>query len=176
MKKAILFIAFCFLIYDTTSHNKPINKITVERDLFNEAVELIIQKEGWHDDSHYPYIGYGHRITKKDSFRYPISKKFARKLVESDLKAKCSVFRSFGKDSLLLGVLAYNVGETSVNSSSIIKKLDRNNRNIKKEYLSFCYIGNRKVKSILERRKTEYELLFNKTKTVTLNGKYKNWR
>ena len=90
--------------------HKTENKISK----FDMAVELIKQKEGWHDRRHKYYVGYGHRLLKSDTFNHDISEEFADSLLRKDLLQKCSVFRKYGKDSLILGVLAYNVGEYNI--------------------------------------------------------------
>ncbi len=76
------------------------------------------------------------------------------------------MFRQFGKDSLLLVTLAYNVGpyrllgSKKIPKSTLVKKLEVGDRNIYKEYVSFrCYKG-KVVPSIERRRKVEYLLLF----------------
>lgn len=35
-------------------------------ELFDKAVELIKEFEGWHPEKHYPYIGYGHNYPNLD--------------------------------------------------------------------------------------------------------------
>lgn len=76
------------------------------------------------------------------------------------------MFRQFGKDSLLLVTLAYNVGpyrllgSKKIPKSTLVKKLEVGDRNIYKEYVSFrCYKG-KVVPNIERRRKVEYLLLF----------------
>ncbi len=140
-----------------------------ENDLFNDAVEFIINHEGWHGKDHHPFVGYGHKLTKEDRFNHNISHSFARELVIKDLKQKCSVFKEFGKDSLLLGILAYNVGEGNVRRSEMIKKIRSGNRSIYENYVSFCKVNGKIVPSIRNRRIKEYNQFFNKTK-ITRNG------
>lgn len=76
------------------------------------------------------------------------------------------MFRQFGKDSLLLVTLAYNVGpyrllgSKKIPKNTLVKKLEAGDRNIYKEYVSLrCYKG-KVVPSIERRRKVEYLLLF----------------
>lgn len=144
-----------------------------EADLFDEAVELIKNHEGWHSAKHYPYVGYGHRLTGEDSFNHNISKKQADSILRSDLRKKCAVFREFGKDSLILGVLAYNVGEYSIlgigkkPKSRLLRKLESGNRNVYSEYISFRMYKGKVIKSIENRRIAEFKTLFDKTKLKT---------
>lgn len=128
-------------------------------DLFDDAMQLIKEYEGWHHARDQPYVGYGHRLLPTDTFDSNISESFADSLLRSDLKKKCAVFRRFGADSLLLGVLAFNVGENRVLSSKLIRKLEAGDRDIKEEYLSFRMYKGKVVRSLERRRKEEYELL-----------------
>lgn len=74
--------------------------------------------------------------------------------MRKDLHENMAVFKKYGADSLLLGVLAYNVGRGRVQRSSLLKKLDKGDRNIRDVYLSFNrYKG--KVHNGLKRRRTE---------------------
>lgn len=128
-------------------------------DLFDDAMQLIKEYEGWHHARDQPYVGYGHRLLPTDTFDSNISESFADSLLRSDLKKKCAVFRRFGADSLLLGVLAFNVGENRVLRSKLIRILEAGDRDIKEEYLSFRMYKGKVVRSLERRRKEEYELL-----------------
>ena len=77
---------------------------------FERAVCCIKFFEGLHQAKDYPYIGYGHRIQPGAHFRLPLTRKQADALLRRDLRKLCKMFRSYGKDSLLLATLAYNVG------------------------------------------------------------------
>lgn len=167
-----LFIAsyFFFLLNTKESTGPPQEpQIIIKTDMFEEAVKLIKRYEGWHGN-HYPYVGYGHRVITGETFGTNISEEFADSLLRNDLKQKCAVFRRFGKDSLLLGVLAYNVGEYTLlgykgkAKSSLVRKLESGNRNIKQEYLSYRYYQSKVLPSLEKRRRAEFYLLFNKTK------------
>lgn len=131
-----------------------------EPDLFEDAVRLIKKYEGWHYARDHPYVGYGHRLLPTDAFGSDISESFADSLLRDDLKKKCAVFRHFGSDSLLLGVLSFNVGENRVLRSRLVKKLEADDRNIREEYLSFRMYKGKVVRSLERRRKNEYDLLF----------------
>lgn len=137
-----------------------------ETKLFDKAVACIKKYEGWHDSSHYPYVGYGHRLLKEDKFNHIISEALADSLLRKDLLQKCAQFRKFGKDSLLLGVLAYNTGEYKLlghgkqPKSGLIRKLEQGNRKIYHEYVSYCRHRGRVIPSLRKRREEEYRLLF----------------
>lgn len=128
--------------------------------LFDRAVILIKEFEGWHSKRHYPYVGYGHRILHGENFDYSISEACADSLLRGDLLAKCSFFSGYGRDSLLLGVLAYHVGENRVLKSKLIGLLDMGDRNIYREYVSFCRYKGVVIASLKRRREAEFKLLF----------------
>ena len=78
------------------------------------------------------------------------------------------MFRKFRKDSLLLATLAYNVGPYrllgygKIPKSKLIRKLEAGDRDIYKEYISYCHYKGRKIRSIERRRKMDFLLLFMK--------------
>jgi len=133
---------------------------------FEIAVALIKKYEGWHGAKHHPYVGYGHKVLQGERYTHRMSRKQADALLRSDLRKLCATFRSFGKDSLILATLAYNVGSGRLlgygkhKQSRLIRKLKAGNRNIYKEYISFRCWNGRKIPSIERRRKMEYLLLF----------------
>lgn len=137
-----------------------------ELPTFEDAVNCIKRFEGWHGLKHYPYVGYGHRLLADERFNYPLTEAEADSLLRVDLRQKCAVFRRFGQDSLLLGTLAYNVGEYVLLGneervkSKLISKLEAGDRNIRAEYLSFRKYRGKVIKSLEERRRQEFELLF----------------
>lgn len=135
------------------------------QDKFNLAVECIKRFEGWHSN-HLPYIGYGHRLLPGEQLTPDISERQADSLLRTDLRKLCILFRRFGKDSLLLATLAYNVGPYrllgygKIPKSRLIMRLESGNRDIYVEYISFrCYKG-KILPSIERRRKKEYDLLY----------------
>lgn len=133
--------------------------------LFEAAVACIKRYEGMHDVRHYPYVGYGHKLLDGESFPV-MTEAVADSLLRSDLKKKCAVFRRFGRDSLLLGTLAYNVGEYRLlghgrrSKSRLVQKLEDGDREIHDEYVSFCHYKGQAVPSIRRRREEEYKLLY----------------
>lgn len=131
------------------------------QSLFEQSVDCIKRHEGLHTARHHPYVGYGHKLMYGETFTGGINEACADSLLRMDLLRRCAVFRCFGRDSLLLGVLAYNVGETRVLKSRLVKKLRSGCRDIYREYTSFRLIKG-KVSAVLERRrKEEFDLLFN---------------
>ena len=133
---------------------------------FERAVCCIKFFEGLHQAKDYPYIGYGHRIQPGEHFRLPLTRKQADALLRRDLHKLCKMFRSYGKDSLLLATLAYNVGYGTLMGnanhpkSRLIQKIESGDRNIHNDYIRFCCYKGKVVPSIRKRRKVELLLLF----------------
>ena len=134
---------------------------------FERAVRCIKYYEGWHDIKHnYPYIRWGHRILPHEKFKKNLNYKQADSLLHSDLTKLCAMFRKYGKDSLLLAVLAYNVGPYKIlgdkrfSKSRLLQKIERGERNIRREYLDFCRWKGKYIASIKRRRQMELLLLY----------------
>lgn len=134
--------------------------------LFERAVQCVKNFEGWHTSRNYPYIGWGHRLLPGERLDSHLTKAQADSLLRADLRKRCVTFRRFGKDSLLLSVLSYNVGEYrllgsgKILKSNLIKKLERGDRDIYKEYISYRKYKGKVVRSIERRRKCEFALLY----------------
>ena len=143
------------------------NPVKEKQDRFSLAVECIKRFEGWHSSRHYPYVGWGHCLQPGEKYSaHTMTRQQADELLRKDLRKFCAMFRQFGKDSLLLATLAYNVGpyrllgSKKIPKSTLVRKLEAGDRNIYKEYISFrCYRG-KVVPSIERRRKVEFELLY----------------
>lgn len=133
---------------------------------FERAVRCTKYFEGWHSEKHYPYVGYGHKLLpgEKLSAR-TMTKREAEVLLRKDLRKFCSMFRQFGKDSLLLATLAYNVGpyrllgNRNIPKSTLVRKLEAGDRNIYREYIAFCNYKGKRHTLLLKRRKAEFTLL-----------------
>ena len=81
--------------------------------------------------------------------------------IRKDLNKFISYYKSFGEDSLILAVLAYNCGSGKVNESSVLQKLKSGNRDILKDYLSYCHYKGKFHSGLYRRRYVEYQILFN---------------
>lgn len=129
---------------------------------FEKAVELIKKYESLHSPKNWPLIGYGHKVKAGENYKRGVrlSEAQADELLRKDLKRYVDYFKDYGKDSLLLGVLAYNVGPGRVRNSSIVSMLKNGNRNIKKAFESMCHYKGKVHKRIHERRMEEYKALF----------------
>lgn len=130
--------------------------------LFNVAVGIIKKYETLHSPRHWPFVGYGHKVLRGEKYsrNKKLSEQEADALLRKDLRKNCAVFRSFGKDSLLLGVLAYNIGSGAVLRSSVTKQLRTGNRNIRELYLSHCRYRGKTHNKIRQRRIEEFDKLF----------------
>lgn len=134
--------------------------------LFDKAIQCIKSFEGWHTSRNHPYIGWGHKKLPGEKLTADLTESQADSLLRSDLKKRCVTFRRFNKDSLLLAVLSYQVGEYrllgsgKIPKSNLIKKLERGDRDIYKEYVSYRKYEGKVVRSIERRRKCEFALLY----------------
>ena len=79
---------------------------------FERAVRCTKYFEGWHSEKHHPYVGWGHQVQPGERYSArTMTKRQADALLRKDLRKFCAMFRKFGRDSLLLATLAYNVGQ-----------------------------------------------------------------
>ena len=173
--RTYIIIALLLLCQNIMAQNKtPTPDSPSQRDLgifalppFERAVRCIKYYEGWHDiKRNYPYIGWGHRILPHEKFRKNLTFQQADSLLRSDLRKLCTLYRKYGRDTLLLAVLAYNVGPYKIlgngkyHKSRLLQKIEQGERNIRREYLYFCRYQRRKIASIHRRRQTELLLLY----------------
>ncbi len=131
-------------------------------DPFEKAVALIKKYETLHQPRHWPLVGYGHKVLPGENFprNKALSESRADALLRADLKKNCAVFREFGADSLLLGVLAYNIGSGATKRSRVVSSLKSGNRDIRDIYLSYCRYKGKEHKQIKQRRIEEFDALF----------------
>ena len=134
---------------------------------FELAVACIKHFEGWHGVKAWPYVGYGHQVQKGERYSArTLTKQQGDLLLRLDLMRNLYMFRGYGKDALLLSVLAYNVGPYAIlgtnkrPKSRLLQKIERGDRNIYNDYISFCRWHGKQVKSIKFRRQVEYDLFF----------------
>lgn len=134
---------------------------------FERAVRYIKYYEGWHDiKRNFPYIGWGHRILPHEKFKKNLTYQQANSLLCSDLTKLCAMFRKYGKDSLILAVLAYNVGLYKIlgnkrfPKSRLLQKIEQGEKNIRREYLDFCRWKGKYIAFIKRRRQMELLLLY----------------
>lgn len=161
MKRILIFLMALVTLAVTTPAFAAKRSI-MELPLFERAVLIIKKFETLHQLKHRPYYGYGHRILPGERFpqHRPLTESEADALLRKDLKKFCSMYSQYGKDSVLLGALAYNIGPGAVNKSSVIKKLKAGDRNIFKSYTSHCRYKGKWHKGLYNRRLTEIAALF----------------
>lgn len=129
---------------------------------FEQAVTLIKKYETLHSPRHWPLVGYGHKVLPGENYKQgqPLSESQADALLRKDLKKLADYFKSYGKDSLLLGVLAYNVGIGRVSKSPVVKLLKSGNRDIRSAFESMCRYKGKEHKQIKKRRIEEFTSLY----------------
>lgn len=139
---------------------------------FERAVEIIKKYEGLHQPRHWPLVGYGHKVLPGEKFSRskPLSQQQAEELLRKDLLKNCAVFRSFGADSLILGVLAYNIGSGAAMRSSVAKKLKEGDRDIYDNYIAHSKYRGKTLNQLKKRRIEEFESLFIKEIETTDKG------
>lgn len=160
-------MCLCQAVQAQTAANGQSGMGIFQLPLFERAVRCIKYYEGWHDiKRNYPYIGWGHCVQPHERFKKNLTREQADSLLRSDLRTFCGMFRKYGKDSLLLAALAYNVGpykilgDKRLKKSRLLQKIERGERNIEKEYMDFCRWKGKVVASIRRRRCTELRLLY----------------
>lgn len=129
---------------------------------FERAVIIIKKFETLHKPKHWPYVGYGHQVQPGEPYRrgVQLTEKQADALLRKDLRKFVSLYKAYGKDALLLGVLAYNCGPGVVNKSTVLKKLKSGNRDIFKSYTAHCRYKGKFHRQLYKRRITEFVVLF----------------
>ena len=161
MKKLLLMFLALLTVMVGNAVGRKIN--IMDLPPFERAVIIIKKFETLHHPKDYPYVGYGHRVLPGEPYRrgVQLTEKQADALLRKDLRKFVSLYKAYGKDALLLGVLAYNCGPGVVNKSSILKKLKSGNRDIFKAYTSHCRYKGKFHAQLHQRRLTEFAALFN---------------
>ena len=144
-----------------------------ELQRFNLAVEIIKHFEGWHTIRNHPYVGWGHQLQPGERYSArTMTRAQGDRLLRLDLMKMYRLFDGYGKDQMLLAVLAYNVGPYAILGTSkrprstLLRKLDAGNRrsaqrdacqskNIFHDYMRFCRYKGRKVKSAIKRGQSD---------------------
>lgn len=147
--------------------NDAASKTLFELSPFERAVCCIRFYEGLHRKKDYPYVGYGHKLRPGEKYSSNMTAREAEELLRKDLRELCAMFRSYGQDSLLLAAFSYNIGPYKVlgckgryPKSTILKKLEAGDRNIRDDYVKYCRWKGKRVPSIERRRYIELMLLF----------------
>ncbi len=159
MKKIMLMFFALLTVMVGNATGRKIN--IMDLPPFERAVIIIKKFETLHRPKDYPYVGYGHRVLPGEPYRrgVQLTEKQADALLRKDLQKFISLYKAYGKDALLLGVLAYNCGPRVVNKSTVLKKLKSGNRDIFKSYTAHCRYKGKFHKGIYTRRLTEFAAL-----------------
>lgn len=160
MKKILLMLLALLTVMVGNAAGRKIN--IMDLPPFERAVIIIKKFETLHRPKDYPYVGYGHRVLPGEPYRrgMQLTETQADALLRKDLAKFCALYSQYGKDSVLLGALAYNCGPGVVNKSTVLKKLKRGDRNIFKSYTSHCHYKGKFHKQLHQRRLTEFIVLF----------------
>lgn len=136
-----------------------------EEKLFEQAVSTIKKYETLHKPQHWPYIGYGHKVSSGDPYKkgVQLTERQAEALLRKDLRKFCDIYSNYGMDSILLGALAYNIGPGNVGKSNFMKLLKNGIRTpevLQRAYTALCRFKGKVHKQIQTRRVTEFKSLF----------------
>ena len=143
-------IAMCLMANAQARQPTESQQIEIKNSIFSlppfeRAVCCIKYYEGMHRKKDYPYVGYGHKLRHGETYSSNMSLAEADRLLRKDLKEFCAMFRSYGKDTLLLAALAYNVGPYRIlgskkkyPKSTLLKKIEAGIRDFKTDYVQFC--------------------------------------
>lgn len=161
MKKLLIFLMAIVTLAVTTPAFAAKRSI-MELPLFERAVLIIKKFETLHKPKHWPYVGYGHQVQPGEPYLrgVQLTEKQADALLRKDLAKFCAMYSKYGKDSVLLGALAYNCGPGVVNKSTVLKKLKSGNRDIFKSYVSHCRYKGKPHAGLRKRRITELAALY----------------
>lgn len=160
MKKILMMFLALLTVMVGNAAGRKIN--IMDLPPFERAVIIIKKYETLHRPKDYPYVGYGHRVLPGEPYRrgVQLTEKQADALLRKDLRKFVSLYKAYGKDALLLGVLAYNCGPGVVNKSTVLKKLKSGNRDIFKSYTAHCHYKGKFHAQLHRRRLTEFVVLF----------------
>ena len=135
---------------------------------FERAVVVVKYFEGLHGKGCFPYVGYGHQLQPGEHLSSNMTERQADSLLRADLWKCFEYFKGYGKDALLLTLLAYNVGVGRLlgygkhPKSRLLRKIESGDRNFYQEYVSFCRYKGKVLNGLIKRRQVEFALFFNK--------------
>ncbi|MCM1152322.1 MAG: glycoside hydrolase family protein [Muribaculum sp.] len=133
-----------------------------QTDYFETAIEIIKKYEGLHSPRHWPLVGYGHKVLPGEKFSRSraLSEKEADALLRKDFQKFCKLFRSYGKDSIIMAALAYNIGNGAAERSAVASRLRAGNRDIRDLYLAHSRYRGKTLSQLKKRRIEEFDKLF----------------
>lgn len=159
----IVGIAFGFAV----SQNESVQQ---KAPTFEDAIAIIKKYEGLSGPSHWPFVGYGHKVMPGEKFTRgkKLTEAEADALARKDYAKLCAKYRDFGADSLLLAALAYNCGPGVVAKSSVLSKLKAGNRDIEASYIAHSRYKGKQLSQLKRRRQEELATLFVKDPTLLI--------
>ena len=137
---------------------------------FEDAIAIIKKYEGLSGPSHWPFVGYGHKVMPGEKFTRgkKLTEAEADVLARKDYAKLCAKYREYGADSLLLAALAYNCGPGVVAKSSVLSKLKAGNRDIEASYIAHSRYKGKQLSQLKRRRQEELAVLFVKDPNTLL--------
>ncbi|MDE7347274.1 MAG: glycoside hydrolase family protein [Muribaculaceae bacterium] len=138
---------------------------------FEDAIAIIKKYEGLSGPSHWPFVGYGHKVMPGEKFTKgrKLTEAEADALARQDYAKLCAKYREFGVDSLLLAALAYNCGPGVVAKSSVLSKLKAGNRDIEASYIAHSRYRGKQLSQLKRRRQEELATLFVKDPSTLIS-------
>ena len=159
----ILLCVFCLFCQPTLAQRRV---RLADLPPFERAVVVVKYFEGLHGWKNYPYVGYGHQLQPGERFTADMTERQADSLLRADLWKCFEHFKGYGKDALLLTLLAYNVGVGRLlgygkhPKSKLLRKIEAGDRNFYREYVSFCRYKGKVLSGLVKRRQVEFALFY----------------
>ena len=155
-----LLFCLCFLCFPWLGCGLSRGLLLLGFLLFERAVVCVKFFEGFHGKGCYPYVGYGHQLQKGERFSSNMPEWQADSLLRADLMTQFDRFKCYGKDALLLSLLAYNVGAGRIlgygkhPKSQLLRKIETGDRNYIQEYLSFCHYKGKILRGLVKKKES----------------------
>ena len=111
-------------------------------------------------------LGMGISYNGGERFTADMTERQADSLLRADLWKCFEHFKGYGKDALLLSLLAYNVGVGRLfgygkhPKSKLLRKIEAGDRNFYWEYVSFCRYKGKVLCGLVKRRQVEFALFY----------------
>lgn len=162
-----LFIVGLGVVFAVSQSNSEPRKAPT----FEDAIAIIKKYEGLSGPSHWPFVGYGHKVMPGEKFSRgrKLTEAEADALARQDYAKLCAKYREFGADSLLLAALAYNCGPGVVAKSSVLSKLKAGNRDIEASYIAHSRYKGKQLSQLKRRRQEELAVLFVKDPSTLIS-------
>ncbi|MDD7461230.1 MAG: lysozyme [Prevotellaceae bacterium] len=166
MRTAKRFVLFCILCLFCQPILAQRKMRLADLPPFERAVVVVKYFEGLHGKGCFPYVGYGHQLQPGEHFSSNMTERQADSLLRADLWKCFEHFKGYGKDALLLTLLAYNVGVGRLlgygkyPKSRLLQKIEAGDRNIYLEYVSFCRYKGKVLRGLVKRRNLEYLMFY----------------